>query len=63
VLVINNYQVLLYNSLGLRGSLPLLLYSLYLTWAAFLNWVGSMIVDRVGRVRMLSAGVVSGPLV
>lgn len=61
VLVVNNYQVLLYNSLELHGSLPLLLYSVYLTWAAFLNWVGSMIVDRVGRVRMLSGGIVSGP--
>lgn len=58
VLVINNYQVLLYNSLGLFGSKPLLLYSLYLTWAAFQNWVSAMIVDRVGRVLMLTIGIV-----
>jgi len=31
VLVINNYQVSLYNGLGLYGSLPLLLYAIYLT--------------------------------
>lgn len=59
VLVVNNYQVLLYNNLGLHNSLPLLLYSVYLTWAAFLNWVASMTVDRVGRVRMLTIGIVS----
>ena len=58
-LVVANYQVLLYNGLGLYGSLPLLLYSLYLSWAAFMNWVAAMIVDRVGRVRMLAIGFVS----
>lgn len=59
VLVINNYQVLLYNGLGLFGSLPLLLYAVYTSWAAFLNWVASMIVDRFGRVRLLTIGIVS----
>lgn len=59
VLVINNYQVILYNGLGLFGYLPLLLYAMYTLWAAFLNWVGSMVVDRFGRVRMLTVGLVS----
>lgn len=58
VLVINNYQVLLYNGLGLYGYLPLLLYGVYTLWAAFLNWAGSMLVDRFGRVRMLMIGCV-----
>jgi sugar porter (SP) family MFS transporter len=58
VLVINNYSVLLYQSLGLKGSLPLLLYAVYATWAAFLNWVGSVLVDRIGRIRMLLIGVI-----
>ncbi len=58
VLVINNYQVLLYNGLGLFGYMPLLLYAIYTLWAAFLNWAGSMIVDRFGRIRMLMAGCV-----
>ncbi|QKX58701.1 uncharacterized protein TRUGW13939_05828 [Talaromyces rugulosus] len=58
VLVINNYQVILYNGLGLSGSVPLLLYGVYTTWAAFLNWAGPMIVDRVGRIRMLSVGMI-----
>ncbi|EPE08408.1 general substrate transporter [Ophiostoma piceae UAMH 11346] len=58
VLVINNYQVILYNGLGLFGYLPLLLYAMYTLWAAFLNWVGSMVVDRFGRVRMLTIGII-----
>lgn len=52
-------KVLLYNGLGLTGSLPLLLYAVYVSWAAFLNWVGSLIVDRAGRIRMLTIGIVS----
>lgn len=59
VLVINNYQVLLYNALGLYGSLPLMLYAVYASWAAFLNWAGAMFVDRFGRIRMLVIGIVS----
>ncbi|KAL9563120.1 hypothetical protein ACKAV7_012862 [Fusarium commune] len=58
VLVVNNYQVLLYNGLGLYGYLPLLLYAVYTAWAAFLNWAGAMFVDRVGRIRMLIIGLV-----
>ncbi|KAF2100563.1 general substrate transporter [Rhizodiscina lignyota] len=57
VLVVNNYQVLLYNNLGLSGWLPLLLYSFYNSWAAFMNWVNSMFLDRVGRVRILTFGL------
>jgi MFS family permease len=58
VLVINNYQILLYKGLGITGWLPLMLYAIYASWAAFLNWAGSMIVDRIGRIRMLTIGVV-----
>ncbi|KAF5244796.1 hypothetical protein FANTH_7620 [Fusarium anthophilum] len=58
VLVINNYQVLLYNGLGLTGHLPLLLYGVYTAWAAFLNWVGAMFVDKFGRILMLTVGLV-----
>ncbi|KAK3713671.1 hypothetical protein LTR37_008365 [Vermiconidia calcicola] len=57
-IVVANYQVLLYNGLGLYGSLPLLLYSAYLTWAAAMNYVAALIVDRVGRVRMLAIGFI-----
>lgn len=59
VLVINNYQIILYNGLGVTGYMPLLLYALYATWAAVMNLVGSLVVDRTGRVRMLSLGIVS----
>ncbi|RAH70428.1 putative sugar transporter [Aspergillus aculeatinus CBS 121060] len=57
ILVISNYQILLWNNLGLYGSLPLLLYSVYTSWAAILNWVASRMVDRLGRVRMMVVGI------
>lgn len=62
VLVINNYQVIMYNKLGIHGYMPLLLYAIYASWAAFLNYLGSWIVDRAGRVRMLSIGVAASAL-
>ncbi|KAF4556988.1 Sugar (and other) transporter-like protein 56 [Elsinoe fawcettii] len=57
VLVINNYQILLYNGLGITGWLPLMLYAIYASWAAVLNWAGALIVDRAGRIKMLSIGI------
>ncbi|KAE8445891.1 hypothetical protein EG329_012670 [Mollisiaceae sp. DMI_Dod_QoI] len=58
VLVINNYQVLLYTNLGLHGAAPLLLYACFNTWASFCNWVNSMILDRFGRIRIMAIGVI-----
>ncbi|KAF9698416.1 hypothetical protein EKO04_003944 [Ascochyta lentis] len=58
VLVVNNYQVLLYNGLGLHGSIPLLLYAFYNSWAAFMNWVNSLILDRFGRIRIMMVGLI-----
>ena len=82
VLVVNNYQVLLYGNLGLSGWLPLLLCKLicytnrrghreaigrltsafvpdgiYTSWAAFMNWVNSLLLDRVGRKPVIIAGL------
>ncbi|KAJ5113836.1 hypothetical protein N7456_002370 [Penicillium angulare] len=57
VLVVNNYQVMLYNGLGLYDSLPLLLYACYLTCAAFMNFISSHLMDRVGRTRLLIGGL------
>ena len=57
VLVVNNYQVLLYNNLGLYGWLPLLLYSMYTSWAAFMNWVNAMLLDRLGRIPIITWGL------
>lgn len=62
VLVINNFQVLLYNGLGLYDSIPLLLYAVYLTWAAFLNVVSQVLQDRFGRVNLLLVGLIGTSL-
>lgn len=53
---------MLWQNLGLDRYLPLLLYAVYLTWASILNVVSSLIVDRVGRVRLLVIGIVSSVL-
>ncbi|RFU25166.1 hypothetical protein B7463_g11170, partial [Scytalidium lignicola] len=58
VLVINNYQVLLYTNLGVNGAAPLVLYACFNTWASFCNWVNSMILDRYGRIRIMAIGVI-----
>ncbi|KAJ5465930.1 general substrate transporter [Penicillium desertorum] len=58
VLVVNNYQILLYNGLGLKDSLPLNLYACYNTWAAFMNFVNSLMLDRWGRVRIMIIGMI-----
>ena len=57
VLVVNNYQVLLYNSLGLYQSVPLLLYAVYLSWAAAMNYFSSIVMDRFGRTRLMLIGL------
>ncbi|KAH6678774.1 general substrate transporter [Plectosphaerella plurivora] len=58
VLVVNNYQILLYNNLGLTSWTPLLLYACYNSWAAFMNWVNAMMLDRWGRIRIMLTGLV-----
>ncbi|KAH7013003.1 general substrate transporter [Ilyonectria destructans] len=58
VLVVNNYQILLYDGLGLRGSISLLLYACYNSLAAFMNFVNSLILDRWGRIRIMVIGLI-----
>ncbi|CRG89086.1 Quinate permease [Talaromyces islandicus] len=58
VLVINNFQVSLYNSLGLYDAMPLLLYAVYLSWAAGMNYVSTFIIDRLGRIRLMIIGLI-----
>lgn len=58
VLVVNNYQILLYDGLGQRGSIALMLYACYNTLAAFMNWVNSLILDRFGRIRIMVIGLI-----
>ncbi|KAK5400812.1 hypothetical protein LTR06_011233 [Exophiala xenobiotica] len=57
VLVTSNYQVLLWQGLGVTKYMPLVLYGIYTLWACSLNGVASRIIDRVGRVRLLSIGL------
>ncbi|OAP57937.1 hypothetical protein AYL99_08675 [Fonsecaea erecta] len=58
VLVVFNYQTLLYANLGVTGSLPILLLSIYNLVAAFFNFVNSLILDRLGRKLVISVGIV-----
>ncbi|RSM18688.1 hypothetical protein CDV31_002408 [Fusarium ambrosium] len=57
ILVVNNYQIMLWESIGQTGYRALLLYAVYLTWASCMNVLSSLIVDRVGRVRLLFIGL------
>ncbi|KAH8652577.1 general substrate transporter [Ilyonectria robusta] len=57
VLVINNYQIILYEGLGITGYKALLLLGVYTSWAAFMNWVNAVLLDRVGRIKLMVAGM------
>ncbi|KAJ5616502.1 general substrate transporter [Penicillium hordei] len=58
VLVVNNYQITLYEGLGITGWKSLLLLSVYTSWAAFMNWVNAMLLDRFGRIKLMTFGLV-----
>lgn len=60
--VINNYQIILYKGLGITGWKALLLLSIYTSWAAFMNWVNAMLLDRIGRIKLMVIGMVSRSL-
>ena len=53
VLVINNYNTLLYESLGLTNMQALVVGAAYNTWAAFANMGGATVSDRLGRRKAL----------
>lgn len=53
VLVINNYNTLLYESLGLSNMQALVVGAAYNTWAAFANMGGATASDRLGRRKAL----------
>ncbi|RDL36012.1 uncharacterized protein BP5553_06624 [Venustampulla echinocandica] len=57
VLVIYNYSVIIYTDLGYSGSIPLLLSAAYVSCAAIGNYFCSLMIDRVGRVRLLCIGL------
>lgn len=45
--------MLLYEGLGFTGAIPLLLAGAYVTVACCGNFINSLLVDRVGRTRLL----------
>ncbi|TKA60160.1 hypothetical protein B0A49_08494 [Cryomyces minteri] len=57
VLVVANYMVLELNNLGVTGSMPLLLLAVYNSWAAILNYVNALLIDRIGRIRIITIGI------
>lgn len=59
VTVINNYSVMLYTMLGIPSDVQLLIFAIWLTWSCISNLIGSLIVDRLGRVLMFKIGFVS----
>jgi len=56
VLVINNYSVLIYQSLGLSNTIALMLAALWLTMTTTFNIVGAFISDKIGRRGALKYG-------
>ncbi|KAL5610881.1 hypothetical protein FOBRF1_006998 [Fusarium oxysporum] len=56
VLVINNYQTVLYEGLGVTGWKALLL-SIYTSWAAFMNWINAILLDRIGQIKLMVIGM------
>ncbi|EXJ66855.1 uncharacterized protein A1O5_10050 [Cladophialophora psammophila CBS 110553] len=56
-LVLDDYSVILYQGLGQTGGVPLILGAAYCTIAAFLNYVCAVLIDRVGRVRLMIIGL------
>jgi hypothetical protein len=59
VLVINNYNTLLYESLGLSNMQALVVGAAYNTWAAFANMGGATVSDRLGRRKALRKSLLS----
>ncbi|EXJ91552.1 hypothetical protein A1O3_00100 [Capronia epimyces CBS 606.96] len=57
-LVINNYTVLLYRSLGLDNQMALMLSAIYNTLAAIANFAGAYCSDKIGRRRGLLWGFI-----
>jgi hypothetical protein len=53
VLVINNYNTLLYDSLGLTASQALIVGAAYNTWAMIANFTGAVVSDRLGRRKIM----------
>jgi MFS family permease len=51
------YIVSLYEGLGLTGGVPLIIGAAYVTVATIANFIGALLLDRVGRKRLLLTGL------
>ena len=51
------YIVSLYQNLGLTGGVPLIIGAVYVTVATLGNFVGALILDKVGRKKLLITGL------
>jgi len=58
--VVYSFMVNLLPSLGVTGSMPLLINAVYNTVASLMNSVGAVGLDRLGRRPMIITGFVSG---
>jgi len=56
VLGITNYSVVIYDTLGMKGQMPLVMYCIYTILGTLPNYVGSYFMDRIGRRRLLLIG-------
>ncbi|CAK7235557.1 hypothetical protein SBRCBS47491_009333 [Sporothrix bragantina] len=57
ILVVYNYSVILYQGLGLSNTVSLLLAAVYVTIATCGNYISSLLMDRVGRVKLIIIGM------
>ncbi len=48
-----DYSILLYQGLGFKGAIPLLLAAAYVTVACIGNFINSLLIDRIGRKALL----------
>lgn len=53
------YIISLYQNLGLTGGVPLILGAAYVTVATISNFIGALLLDKVGRKPLLSASRLS----
>jgi len=56
VLGITNYTVIIYQSLGMTGQMPLVMYAIYTLIGTISTFVGAFIMDKFGRRRLLLIG-------
>ncbi|KFY68508.1 hypothetical protein V496_01030 [Pseudogymnoascus sp. VKM F-4515 (FW-2607)] len=56
ILGITNFVVLICQNLGLKDSLPLLMYAVYTVVATIPNFLGALFMDKIGRRKLLLIG-------